>query len=181
MNITLIGMPGSGKSVIGKELAELLGYRFIDSDRTIEEKTGMKLQQIIDKFGYEKFIKIEEAAVIGCVKKNNCECVFSPGGSVVYCAKAMDSLRKNSLIVFLDAPFKSIYSRTENRDTRGIVGLKNKSLEELFDERLALYKKYAGLTVKVPADFNKEQVVKKIIKLTHQCSKKSSQENLCRN
>jgi shikimate kinase len=63
-NITLIGMAGVGKSVIGKELAKELLYRFIDTDELIEKKFNLKLQEIIDQWGEERFLEIEEQTIL---------------------------------------------------------------------------------------------------------------------
>ena len=82
MNITLIGMAGVGKSVTGKELAKRLDYGFIDIDEIIEKKANLKLQQIIDDLGDDKFLAIEERTVLGLDKLENC--IISPGGSVIY-------------------------------------------------------------------------------------------------
>ena len=152
MNITLIGMAGVGKSALGEELAKRLNYKFLDIDELIEEKTKLKLQEIIDSSGEDEFLKIEEKAVLALGELDRC--VISPGGSVVYSKAAMGFLKKNSIVVFLDAPFESINARITNRAIRGIVGLKRKNLKAIFEERLPLYKKYADITIEMPADFN---------------------------
>jgi len=161
MNITLIGMPGVGKSFLGKQLAKKLSHNFLDVDEVIEKKTGLKLQQIIDNLGDEEFLKIEERAILELGEVKNS--VIAPGGSVIYLPKAMDFLKKISVIVFLNAPFEFIEKRLVNRDRRGIVGLKNKDLKTLFDERTALYKKYADFTVEVLKDSDFQVVVDDII------------------
>jgi len=167
MNITLIGMPGVGKSVIGKELAKRLNYRFLDIDEIIEKKTKLKLQQIIDNFGDDKFLETEEKTILELGKFDNC--IISPGGSVVYSAEAMKFLKKNSVVVFLDFSLKSIKNRISNFSTRGIVGLKKKGLEALFNERVTLYKKYADITVKMSEDFDINGAVRNIIhKIFHE-------------
>jgi shikimate kinase len=147
MNITLIGMPGVGKTSIGKELAKKLEYIFLDLDDEIEKRNGLKLQQIIDKFGDEKFMEKEEETILDLGKLEHY--VLSPGGSVVYSKRAMEFLGKISTIVFLDAPLEQIKERLGNMDVRGIVGLKTKTLDELFYERRILYRKYANLVIEI--------------------------------
>jgi shikimate kinase len=166
MNITLIGMAGAGKSTIGKALAKRLGYTFIDVDRLITGNTGMPLQTLIDKQGDLALIRFEEEAVLSLRQANTC--VISPGGSVVYSEKAMTHLQKISKIVFLDAPFKSIVKRLPNAQNRGIVGFRNRSLKELFDERISLYQKYANFSIKLDGKENIQEVVEKIIELCYQ-------------
>ena len=159
-NITLIGMAGAGKSVLGKQLAERLHYQFVDIDELIEEQIGLKLQQIIDKFGDEKFLTIEEKAVLdlGSIE----HCIISPGGSIVYSKAAMTFLKSISKVILLDASYKNIESRISDLDTRGIVGLKAKGLKKLYEERAPLYKKYADVIVNVSDDLNMDTFLKKI-------------------
>lgn len=163
MNITLIGMAGAGKSTIGKALARRLNYTFIDVDGLITEKAGMPLQALIDKQGDSALIRFEEEAILGLEQVDNC--IISPGGSVVYSKKAMEHLKKVSKIVFLDAPFRSIVKRTPNARKRGIVGLRDRSLKELFEERLVLYRKYADFSIRLKGRENIQRVAGRIIQL----------------
>jgi shikimate kinase len=163
MNITLIGMAGAGKSTIGKALAKRLDYTFIDVDRLITEKTGMPLQALIDKRGDSALLRFEEEAILGLEQVDNC--IISPGGSVIYSEKAMRHLKNISKIVFLDAPFRSIVKRIPNARRRGIVGLRDRSLKELFEERLVLYNKYADFSIKIRGKENVQGLADRVIKL----------------
>lgn len=159
MNITLIGMPGVGKSFIGKKLAKELGYKFIDVDDLIEEREGEKLQNVLDKLGDEKFIELEGKTILSLKGEGM---VLAPGGSVVYSSSAMKYLNKISKIFYLKDGMKSIKKRIPNINSRGIVGLKNKTFEELFREREKLYLKYADFVVYV-GDFDEERIVRDIL------------------
>ena len=133
-NIILIGMPGVGKSTLSKELSKKLNLKLIDVDKKIEEKENKKLQEIKDKEGEKEFLKIEEKTLLNIlpVEKSIIDC----GGSIVYSDKLMKSLKKNSIIIFLDLPLKEIDKNTRgNRNNRGIVGLKSKSLKKIYQER----------------------------------------------
>lgn len=163
MNITLIGMAGAGKSTIGKVLAKRLSYTFIDVDRLITGNTGMPLQTLIDKQGDLALIRYEEEAILRLDQMD--ACVISPGGSVVYSKKAMEHLKRISKIIFLDAPFRSIVRRLPNARKRGIVGLRDRSLKELFEERIGLYQKYADFSIKLKGNENIQEVVEKIVEL----------------
>jgi shikimate kinase len=174
MNITLIGMAGAGKSTIGKALAKTLDYTFIDVDRLITENTGMPLQMLIDKQGDSALIRFEEEAILRLDQVGGF--VISPGGSVVYSEKAMQHLKRMSKIVFLDVPFRSIVKRIPNARKRGIVGLKDRSLKELFEERTILYRNYADFSVKLKDKDNVQRLVEKIIKL---CSEEESGFSQC--
>lgn len=161
MNITLIGMSGVGKTLVGKELAKNMKYNFIDIDETLEKKYNLKLQELIEKFGKKKFLNLEERAVLDVGKTDNL--VISTGGSIIYSEEAMNFLKTISKIVFLDAPLNDIKNRITDFSKRGIVGLEN-GLEKLFEERLQLYKKYADITIKVPRKFDLNMIIKNIIK-----------------
>lgn len=163
MNITLIGMAGAGKSTIGRALARHLDYTFIDVDRLITEKAGVPLQVLIDKQGDSALIRFEEEAILklGQVDK----CIISPGGSVIYSERAMEYLKNISKIIFLDAPFKNIVKRIPNARKRGIVGLRDRSLKELFEERIILYQKYADFSIKIKGKESIPELVEKIIVL----------------
>ena len=160
MNITLIGMSGVGKSRIGNLLSTKLNYSFIDIDRIIEMGNSKKLQEIVDCLGDEKFLKIEENAIMGIRKISNS--VISPGGSSIYSERAMNFLKSTSKIVFLNASLEEIKRHIVDFSGRGIVGLKEKGLDRLFEERLPLYKRYADVTIDLK-DFNDEAIVHMII------------------
>ena len=88
MNITLIGMPGSGKSYIGKELAKQLNYSYVGLDDIIEEEYKLSVPKILDKLGETNFLKKQqEDAIFYTAKKD--KLIISPGGSIVYTEDAM--------------------------------------------------------------------------------------------
>ena len=95
-NVTLLGMPGAGKSTIGVLLAKALGYDFLDTDLLIQNEEGMLLREIIAKKGLDQFKKIEER-VNASVQVD--KTVIAPGGSVIYGAKAMEHLASISKVV----------------------------------------------------------------------------------
>ena len=95
-NITMIGMPSSGKSTIGVLLAKRLGYSFVDVDIVIQEKEGRLLKEIISTEGMDGFLAVENRVNAGLdVKKS----VIAPGGSVIYGAEAMEHLKEISEVV----------------------------------------------------------------------------------
>jgi len=143
-NLTLIGMPGSGKSTIGVILAKNLGLGFIDTDVLIQINRQKPLQQIIDEHDHLYLRAVEEEEILKINIKNH---VIATGGSVVYSEKAMSHLLGISKIIYLDVNFEEIKKRIRNFETRGIAKSKNQSFRELFEERQILYKKYAEITV----------------------------------
>ncbi len=146
MNLTLIGMPGVGKSRVGKALANGLSYSFLDIDLMIEQQQGKTLQEIINDVGEEAFLDSEEKIIVSLSPTN---AIISPGGSVIYSSPAMDHLKDISTVIYLSAPYKTIEKNILNLETRGIIGLKEKGLLGLYNERVPLYEKYADIRIDV--------------------------------
>ena len=143
--ITLIGMAGVGKSLIGRNLAKQISFGFIDTDDLIEQKTGKGLQEILDREGEKDFLKIETDTIINLGDIQNK--IISPGGSVIYSSAAMEYLKTNSIVIYLADSYSRILNRIKNLNSRGIVGLKNKNFKQLYQEREKLYKKFADITI----------------------------------
>ena len=143
-NIILIGMPGSGKTTIGTELAELIGYGYIDSDSVIVAREGMRLCELMEKVGREGFLDIEAK-----VNSELCasRCVIATGGSVIYRESAMTKLKTLGKIVYLKLSFDTIASRLGDLKARGVAIKEGNTLLDLYQERAPLYEKYADITV----------------------------------
>jgi len=143
-NVTLIGMPGAGKSTVGVILAKNIGFSFIDTDVLIQINQQKTLQQIIDESDYLNLRAIEEREIL---KINIDRHVIATGGSAAYSDRAMNHLRAISTVVFLQAGYEVIRSRIHDFATRGIAKAGNQTFRELFEERQILYRKYAEITV----------------------------------
>ena len=143
-NIILIGMPAVGKSTVGVVVAKRLGYRFIDTDILIQEEEGKLLKDIIAEKGIEGFLEIEDRINANVIAKHS---VISPGGSVVYCENAMKHYKEIGKVVYLKASFETISRRLKNARKRGVVLRDGQSLKDLYDERVALFERYADVTV----------------------------------
>ena len=144
-NITLIGMPGAGKSTVGVVLAKVMGYRFVDSDLVIQEKTGKLLSEIIAEKGTEGFLQVEDEinAGLDCEKS-----VIATGGSAVYCKNAMAHLK-----------------RLGNLKDRGVALKDGQTLKDLYEERCPLYEKYADVVVEADTT-SVEGCMRKILEKT---------------
>ena len=97
-NITLIGMPGAGKSTVGVVLAKVLGYRFVDSDLEIQEQAGKLLHELIEELGDEGFLEVENRVNAALQVQHS---VIATGGSAVYGKEAMGHLREISTVIYL--------------------------------------------------------------------------------
>lgn len=143
-NITLIGMPASGKSTIGVLLAKRLGYSFVDVDIVIQERTGKLLKEIIEEQGLEGFLQVEDRVNRELMVKHS---VIAPGGSVIYGKRAMEHLKEISQVVYLKLSYEELVNRLGDLTDRGVAKRPGLTLRGLYDERVPLYEKYADLTV----------------------------------
>jgi shikimate kinase len=141
-NITLIGMPGAGKSTLGVVLAKVLGYEFLDSDLLIQKQEKRKLSRIIEEEGYEGFRQIENRVNASIETE---ETVIATGGSVIYCQEAMEHLKSISTVVYLRLPLEELSKRLGNLKGRGVLLKEGQTLEGLYKERSPLYEKYADV------------------------------------
>lgn len=142
--VILIGMPGAGKSTVGVVLAKRLGMRFVDSDLVIQEQYGKKLHELIEEHGVEGFWEIEEKVNYGF---DFSDCVISTGGSAVYGQKAMEHFCEIGTVVYLSLPYAEIANRLGDLNARGVTMRKGQTLEDLYQERIPLYEKYAQVTI----------------------------------
>ena len=143
-NLILIGMPASGKSTVGVILAKVIGYDFIDTDILIQRKTGKRLAQIIADDGVEGFLEIENR-VNASVEADHC--VIATGGSAVYGEEAMRHFKEIGHIMYLKVSYAAIEKRLGNMKKRGVALREGQTLRDLYEERTALYEKYADITV----------------------------------
>lgn len=145
-NVVLIGMPGVGKSTSGVILAKVLNYDFLDSDLVIQKKTGQRLKDIISGKGIDGFNAVENQIN----REIQCEnTVIATGGSVVYGKEAMEHFQKIGTIVYLKISYESLDERLGDLDERGVVHKKGQTLQDIYEERTALYEKYADVTVEL--------------------------------
>lgn len=164
MNITLIGMPGSGKSYIGEKLACDLGFELIELDTLMENEYRSPLQEILDAIGEQRFLDEQEQGAISYTK-NRDNLVISPGGSIIYSDVAMQHLKDISKVIYLEAGLETIESRIKNVP-RGIIGLDKKSLSQIYQERTKLYEEWADCVIK--ADLESQIIVKNIKEVARQ-------------
>ena len=143
-NITLIGMPGAGKSTIGVVLAKVLGYQFLDSDLLIQKQEKRRLSEIIEEEGYKGFKDVENRVNESIEAENT---VIATGGSVVYCEEAMEHLKSIGTVVYLKLSLNALSKRLGNLKGRGVLLREGQNLTDLYEERTPLYEKYADIVI----------------------------------
>lgn len=146
--ISLIGMPGAGKSTVGVILAKLLGRQFRDTDLDIQLRERATLQEILDQRGYQALREIEEAVLLEIGLKN---AIISTGGSAVYSQASMERLREAGPVVYLNADLPTLAPRVAATPNRGMASSKEQSFAEVYAERTPLYARHATHTVDATA------------------------------
>ncbi len=153
-NIVLIGMPSSGKSTVGKELAARLCRKFYDTDIEIEKKENMSIPKIIALKGEEAFRKIEKKAVEEVSKETGA--VIATGGGVVLKEDNIEALKQNGRIYFLDRPLDMLLP-TEDRPLTST----KEALMKKYNERYSIYELSAD--VKIDGSGNVKSVADEVM------------------
>ena len=138
-NVVLTGMPGSGKSTVGKCL-NIEGFEFVDTDEEIEKRCGCSIKELIQEKG-EAYFRALETEVIQEVSATNCR-IISTGGGAVLKEENVRALKRNGKLYFLNADL----SRLQATDSRPLSDTQEK-LARLYTERMSLYTGTADVVV----------------------------------
>ena len=138
-NIVLIGMPGCGKTTLGKILNKELSMEFYDMDNYIERKTDKKISELFEK-GENYFRDIESLACEELSKNKNV--IISTGGGVIKRKENIDFLKENGIVIFIDRSVDDIIGDVDISKRPLLKEGKEKVLK-LYEERYLLYKNYA--------------------------------------
>lgn len=135
-NIVLCGFMGSGKTVVGKELAKIMGYKFVDTDELIEKEQGVAIKAIFATHGEDYFRDLEHEMCKKVATMKNC--VVSTGGGAMTFERNVKAIKDGSSVVFLDASFDVVCDRIGDSTTRPLFQDKTKA-KELYDVRKDKY------------------------------------------
>lgn len=142
--ISLIGMPGAGKSSIGVILAKRCGLRFVDTDLDLQVRAGATLQEILERDGFRRLRQLEHEVLLAIDLEG---AVIATGGSVVYSADAMRRLKAAGPVAYLRADLATLQKRVAAAPPRGIACDPELGYAAVFAERTPLYQRYADITV----------------------------------
>ena len=159
-NICIMGLMGSGKSIIGKDLSKNLNLQFYDTDKEIELKTNKKISTIFKEEGESYFRDIEEKICIKLLAYNNC--VISLGGGSIINKNIRNSIRENSYSIYLQVKIENLLSRLRSSKKRPLLNKnfnKREELKNLYNDRRKFYEKADFI---VNNDNDKSQVLEKI-------------------
>ena len=144
MIVYLVGMPGSGKSTVGPELARRLGVPFVELDEEISRAAGATVREIFDRWGEARFRELEAAALVEAASRD--PSVVSCGGGVVLEPANRVTLRATGEVVFLSVPLEVLRARVPPASDRPLIRAEG-DLERLYQEREPLYREFAAHVV----------------------------------
>lgn len=167
MNIVLTGLRGSGKTTIGKLIAEKLKWKFVDLDKEIEKSAKAKIKEIVENHGWEYFRALEKKVTEKIAKGK--KLVIATGGGTIIDPKNEKHLRKNAKLVYLYVKPEICAQRILNDPNRPPLTNKEsvkEELKQLYKERSPLYRKSADLIFKRSQDAEKdtEKIIRNIFK-----------------
>ena len=148
-NLILIGFMGSGKSTVGKILAEKLEMKFLDTDLEIEKEQGRSVQDIFSEKGEEYFRKLENEISKKLSTENNT--IISTGGGIILNKENIEYLKKDGVVFFLDVAKKTLYKRLISSKGRPLLEGDElwSKINNVLGERLERYRSSADFIVKV--------------------------------
>lgn len=145
--ISLIGLPGVGKSTVGRHLARHLGRRFADSDAVVEREIGCAIREFFEREGEAAFRAIEERAIVALAGQP--DLVLATGGGAVLREANRKALRENTTVVYLRSTPEELFRRLRHDTHRPLLQVRDplRKLRELFAERDPLYRRTAHYVI----------------------------------
>ena len=165
MRIVLIGPMGSGKSSIGKILAKKIDFKFIDTDKLIEIREGIKIKEIFNLKGESYFRDLEVKVLKETLIAQSA--VIATGGGIIQREKSRLLLENEKNVFFLNSSIKRQFERTKDSDKRPLLnkGDSFKTLKELYKKRLPHYENVSRYKIEMD-DKTNDEIVEQILKNT---------------
>ncbi|HEU6454190.1 MAG TPA: shikimate kinase [Roseateles sp.] len=144
MKIALVGMPGGGKSTVGRQLARQIGVPFVDSDHEIEQRIGGSIKQFFERHGEEAFRDLESEVIADLVARPSA-CVLATGGGAVLRERNREVLHAGTTVLYLRSTPEDLFRRLRHDTTRPLLQVKDPlaKLRELHHQRDPLYRRCA--------------------------------------
>jgi shikimate kinase len=144
MRIALVGMPGGGKSTVGKQLARQIGVPFVDSDHEIEARIGGSIRQFFEQHGEEAFRDLETEVIAELVTRPGA-CVLATGGGAVLRERNRELLHDGTTVLYLRSTPEDLFRRLRHDTTRPLLQVKDPlaKLREMHQQRDPLYRRCA--------------------------------------
>ena len=146
-HVAFVGLPGSGKSTVGRHLARRLGWTFLDTDQVIEQRIGLSIREFFEREGEEPFRDLEQAVIDELTAGE--PCVLSTGGGAVLRAVNRDHLRQRSHAIYLHSLPEDVFRRLRHDRNRPLLQVADPlaRLRDLYALRDPLYRESARLVV----------------------------------
>jgi len=148
--VSLVGMPGGGKSTVGRSLSRQAGMRFVDSDTEIEKQLGESIRSFFDREGEARFRDIEQAVIADLLQRPGDMVLATGGGAVLREANRL-ALRQHSTVLYLRSTPEELFRRLRHDTQRPLLQVKDplQKLRELYAQRDPLYRTTAHYTIEV--------------------------------
>ena len=158
--IVMVGLMGAGKTRIGFEIAQKLGWQFIDADVEIENAAGCTVSEIFERYGEENF-RDGERRVIKRIVEENKKCVLATGGGAVMNAETAELIKNHTVAIWLNTDIDVLVERTSRNDKRPLLrsGDPYKILSDLYEKRSPVYDDVSCLEIK-----GQEKSIAKLVK-----------------
>ena len=149
MNIALVGLPGGGKSTVGRQLAKRIGARFVDSDAVLEERIGMPIRSFFEQYGEGAFRDQEEAVIEELTRHEGEPLVIATGGGAVLRPANRAHLHDRTTVIYLRSSPEELYRRLRHDTQRPLLQVADPQakLRELYEQRHPLYEEVAHYSV----------------------------------
>lgn len=147
LKIACVGLPGSGKSTVGRQLARRLGLRFIDSDQVIEQRIGCSIREFFEREGEESFRDLEQLVIDELTQGESC--VLSSGGGAVLRPLNRQHLRERTQVVYLHSSPEEVFRRLRHDQSRPLLQVADPlaRLRDLYSARDPLYRETAHFVI----------------------------------
>ncbi len=160
-NLILCGFMGCGKSTIGRRLSKMTEMPFVDLDRYIEEKAGLTVKEIFEKYGENKFRELETEACRELSEKSGY--IIAAGGGTLTFQKNIDILKETGRIIYINVSYEMLCERLKRDTRRPLLQVENRNevIKELLKKRAPIYE--GAASIHIDGNFTSNRVAEIIL------------------